>query len=98
MTFRPTTGRPKAIALFPERRPDGGEVDGTAVDAAGRTGHDQAAGRVGGAPALDVLPLVPGDGAHGIPVERGDVWSTPSRSPVTRRPRRRSSTTGRQTR
>ena len=26
-----------------------------------------------GAPALDVLPHVPGDGDHGVPVERGDA-------------------------
>ena len=32
---------------------------------------DQAAGGSGGAAAVDVLPHVPGDGDHGVPVERG---------------------------
>ena len=39
------------------------------LDAAGRPGHDQAAGGGGGSPAIDLLPHVPGDGDHGVSVE-----------------------------
>ena len=46
----------------PERGPGGAPADGSGVAAAGRPGDDQAACRSRGAPALDVLPHVPGDG------------------------------------
>ena len=45
--------------------------------------QDQAAGCGRGAPALDVLPHVPGDGDHRVLVERGD----PRARPADRRPR-----------
>ena len=74
-----------------EREPGGGEADRPGVDAAGRPGHDQASGGCGGAAPVDLLPDVPGDGDHGIPVEREEPSSTPSRSRGARRPRLRSS-------
>ena len=102
-------GTPGCPAVVPELRVhDAGDRDGGAtgpavrrtctVDQARGPGHDQAAGGGGGAPGLDLLPHVPGDGHHGVPLERRGRWSTPSRSLDTRRPRRRSSTTGRRTR
>ena len=72
-------------------------VERSAAGAPRRPGHDQAPGGGRGAAAVDLLPHVPGDGGHGVSVERGGS-STPSRSPGTRRPRRRSSTTARRTR
>ena len=47
-----------------------------------------------GAPALDLLPHVPGDGDHGVSIDRGDPRAL-SRSPGTGRPRRRRCTIGR---
>ena len=64
-------GRGRAGGVVSERGPGGRSADGAVVDAAGGAGHDQAAGGDRGAPALDVLPHVPGDGDHGVPVERG---------------------------
>ena len=58
---------------LPERRPGGAAADGPGAVAASRPGHDQAAGGGGGSPALDLLPHVPGDGDHGVSVERGDA-------------------------
>ena len=55
-----------------ERGPGGGEAERAAADAAGGPGHDQAACGGGGPSALDLLPHVPGDGDHGVPLERGD--------------------------
>ena len=52
-----------------ERGAGGGEANGAGVDAAGSAGDDQ--GDRCGPPALDVLPHVPGDGNHGVSVERG---------------------------
>ena len=57
-------------ALFQSMDRAGEKADGTAALAAGGAGHDQAAGGGGGPPLLDVLPHVPGDGDHGVPVER----------------------------
>ena len=48
-------------------------ADGPGALAASRPGDDQAAGGGGGSPALDLLPHVPGDGDHGVSVERGDA-------------------------
>ena len=84
-------------AVFQSVDRAGGEADRAGVDAAGGAGHDQAPSGGGGAPAVDLLPHVPGDGDHGVPLERGKPSSTPSRSRGTR-PRRRSSTTGPPTR
>ena len=57
---------------LPEHGPGGATADGPGARAAGGPGDDQAARRGRGAPALDVLPHVPGDGDHGVPVERGN--------------------------
>ena len=57
----------------PECRPGGAEADGPGAVAASRPGHDQAAGGGRGSAALDLLPHVPGDGDHGVSVERGDA-------------------------
>ena len=64
---------PKVALFQKDRRPGGAAADGPGARAAGRPGDDQAAGRGRGAAALDVLPHVPGDGDHGVPVERGDA-------------------------
>ena len=50
---------------LPEPRPGGAPADGPGTRAAARPGDDQAAGRHRGAPALDVLPYVPGGHGHG---------------------------------
>ena len=59
------------LGALPERRPRGSPADGPAAVAAPQPGHDQAAVGGGGSAALDLLPHVPGDGDHGVPVERG---------------------------
>ena len=56
---------------LPDRRPGGAAADGAGARSAAPSGDDQAARRGGGAAAVDVLPHVPGDGDHGVPVERG---------------------------
>ena len=63
---------PKA-ALFPDRRPVGAAADGPGARPAARSSDDQAAGCGRRAAAVDVLPHVPGDGDHGVSVERGDA-------------------------
>ena len=65
--------RGRAGGVVSERGPRGGEADRAGVDAAGGAGHDQTAGGGSGAAALDVLPHVPGDGDHGVPLERRDA-------------------------
>ena len=55
-----------------------GPADRTGAAAAGGPGHDQAPGGGGGAAALDLLPHVPGDGDHGVPLERGDPRARPA--------------------
>ena len=57
-------------ALFQSVDRAGGRLTGPAVDAAGGAGHDQAPSGGGGAPAVDLLPHVSGDGDHGVSVER----------------------------
>ena len=110
MTSRPTTGRPRpstptsmpaggrAGGALSERGPGGGETDQEAADQAGRPGHDQAACGRGGPPTLDLLPHVPGDGDHGVPLERGNHRARPADRRARVAQRRRSSTTGRRTR
>ena len=83
---------------LPEHEPGGTPADGPGARSAGRPGDDQAASRDRRALALDVLPHVPGDGDHGVSVERGEPSNTRSRSRGTRRRRRRSCTIGRRTR
>ena len=56
-------------ALFQSVDPTGGEADRSAVDAAAGPGHDQAARGGGGAPGLDVLPHIPGDGDRVTPTK-----------------------------
>ena len=63
---------PKA-ALFQTVDPAGPAADGPGSRPAARAGDDQAAGRGSGAAAIDVLPHVPGNGDHGVPVERWDA-------------------------
>ena len=63
---------PKA-ALFQTMDPGGAAADGPGARPAARPGDDQAPRLGGGTAALDVLPHVPGDGDHGVPVERGDA-------------------------
>ena len=63
--------RGRAGGAVSERGPGGRSADGAVVDAAGRAGHDQTAVGDRGAAALDLLPHVPGDGNHGVSVERG---------------------------
>ena len=58
--------------LFESVDRSGGEVDRAGADPAGGAGHDQAPGVGGGASARDVLTHVPGDGDHGVSVERRD--------------------------
>ena len=58
-TLRPAGA---AVGAVLERGPDGRTADGTAVDATGRPGHDQAAGGGRRPSGLDLLPHVPGDG------------------------------------
>ena len=57
---------------LPDAGPGGAAADGPGARPAARAGDDQAARRGGGAAALDVLPHVPGDRDHGVPVERRD--------------------------
>ena len=76
----------------------GAPADGPGARAAGRPGDDQAARCGRGAPAVDVLPHVPGDGGSRRTCRTGGRSSTRSRSRGTPRRRRRSSTTGRRTR
>ena len=61
------------VGLFSDRRPGGVAADGPVARSAARAGDDQAARRGRGAAALDVLPHVPGDGDHGVPVDRRDA-------------------------
>ena len=82
---------------LPDHGPGGAAADGPGARAAVRVGDDQAARRGCGAAALDVLPHVPGDGDHGVPVERGDAGARAADRGARLR-RRRSSTTGRRTR
>ena len=58
---------------LPERRPRGSPADGAGAVEASRPGHDQAARGGRGSATLDLLPHVPGDGDHGVSVERGDA-------------------------
>ena len=58
---------------LPERGPRWAPADGPDARTAARSGDDQAAGRGRGAVVLDVLPHVPGNGDHSVPVERGDA-------------------------
>ena len=69
---RRLTGGRGPRRVRPERGPGGGEAHRAGVDAAGGAGHDQAAGGGGWAAAVNVLSHVPGDGNHGVPVERRD--------------------------
>ena len=59
--------------LFQSVDPAGRRLTGRALVAASRPGHDQAARGGRGSAALDLLPHVPGDGDHGVSVERGDT-------------------------
>ena len=59
--------------VLPDRRPGGAAADEPGDRPAARAGDDQAARRRRGAAALDVLPHVPGDGDHGVPVEWGTL-------------------------
>ena len=61
------------VALFQTVDPSARRLTGRALESAGCAGDDQAAGRGGGSAALDVLPHVPGDWDHGVPVERGTL-------------------------
>ena len=88
---------PKA-ALFQTMDPAGRRLTGRALDRRLVLAMSQAAGRGRGAPALDVLPHVPGDGGSRRTCRTGGRSSARSRSRGTHRRRRRSSTTGRRTR
>ena len=57
---------------LPELGPHGAPADGAGARAASGPGDDQEARRGRGVAALDVLPHVPGDGDHGVPIERRD--------------------------
>ena len=57
---------------LPERGPVGAAADGPGARAAGGAGDGQAARGGRGSAVLDVLPHVPGDGNHGVPIERRD--------------------------
>ena len=76
----PHVGRARGTegGALPERGPGWAPADGKSVSAAHRPGDDQASGGCRGAPALDVLPHVPGDGDHGVLVERGDPRARPA--------------------
>ena len=63
--------------LFSECRPVG-PPERPAADAARRAGDDQAAGVGGGSSGVDLLPHVPGDGHHGVSVERGYARARPT--------------------
>ena len=52
----------------------------------------------GGAAGINVLPHVPGDRHHGVPLERGNAGARAADRRARVSPRRRSSTTGRRTR
>ena len=65
-------------ALFQSVDRGGGEVDRPGSDQAGGPGQNQAAVGGGGPPALDLLPHVPGDGDHGVSLERGDPRARPA--------------------
>ena len=88
---------PKA-ALFQSMGPGGAVPVGPGARAAGGPGDDQAARCGRGATALDVLPHVPGDGDHGVLVERRNPRARAADRRGTRRRRRRSSTIERRTR
>ncbi len=62
---------PKA-ALFQSVDPAGRRLTGRARERRVVLAMIQAAGRGRGAPALDVLPHVPGDRDHGVSLARGD--------------------------
>ena len=61
-------------ALFQSVDPTGQRLTGRALSRRlVLAGDDQAARSGGGSAALDLLPHVPGDGDHGVSVERGDA-------------------------
>ena len=59
-------------ALFQSVDPTGERLTGRPLTRRLVLAMNQAARGGGGAPGLDVLPHIPGDGDHGVPVERGD--------------------------
>ena len=85
-------------AALPERRPGGSEADGPGAVAASRPGQDQAAGGGRGFAALDLLPHVPGDGDHGVSVERRDARARAADRRARVAEDDEASTTGRRTR
>ena len=61
-------------ALFQSVDPAGRRLTGRALSRRlVLAGHDQAPHGGRGSPAVDLLPHVPGDGDHGVSVERGDA-------------------------
>ena len=60
-------------SLFQSVDPAGRRLTGRALARRVGAGDDQAARRCRGAPAIDLLPHVSGDGDHGVSVERGDA-------------------------
>ena len=86
-------------ALFQSVDPAGRRLtDGPGAVAASRPGDDQASSGGRGSAAVDLLPHVPGRRGSRRICRTGGRSNTPSGSPAMRRPRRRSSTTGRRTR
>ena len=64
-------------ALFQSVDPAGRRLTVRPPVAASRPGDDQAAGGGGGSAGVDLLPHVPGDGDHGVLVERQLVPAAP---------------------
>ena len=71
-------GEPKA-ALFQSVDPAGRRLTGRALSRRLVLAMIKRRAAGAGTPALDLLPHVPGDGDHGVPVERGGRSSTRQR-------------------
>ena len=96
-TSRQAESRNRRRRSFQTVDPAGRRLTSRPLERPARPCDDQAAPRGRGAPVLDVLPHVPGDGGSQRICQMEVPSNTPSRSRDTRLRRRRSSTTGRPT-
>ena len=68
----------RQAALFQSMDPAGHRLTGRALERRVVLAMIKRRAAARGAPALDVLPHVPGDGDHGVPVERGNPRARPA--------------------
>ena len=68
----------RQAALFQSMDPAGRRLTGRALERRVVLAMIKRSPAARGAPALDVLPHVPGDGDHGVPVERGNPRARPA--------------------